>query len=487
MTASIAAFGKRVRFLRKLEGLTQARLAEQAGLSLEHLNKLERGAASPSFKALCQLARALHTEPANLLLFSDDSGIPEERRSDCLKHVSGLGAWRQDGATAIVTTSAGLNRLLGNAPRQTEEDHCLVEPLVVPADKVIFDTARERLELGEAVGPAAFRIRRPNGETRHVVAVAELIPGAQDGVMDCIGALVDVTEPLLLEHSLRGTQEILEQRVQERTVQLDATIAKLGAVIAEQGQTARSLRETEGRMRLILDSLPILVAHVDKKQRYIYVNDRFARYQGEVPSAYIGRTVREVIGEKAYAAYCRDNMRKALGGTRVIDEFQMEMADGSRPYFYAQWIPTRNDRGEVDAIYFWALDISERKFAEEILRTSAERFKLLVENLPGVYWVIDEKGLSYLSPAFEQYFGLPVDDAVTDIDSILERIHPDDRAAPERVLRGIWDEQTAFTYTLRVSNGRGDILLDVYNSPLRDPNGRIVQVVGMARRIDPAS
>lgn len=484
VTENTKAFGKRVRFLRKLEGKTQAKLAEQAGISLEHLNKLERGAAAPSFKAICQLAHALHTEAANLLLFPDSGNNPGEQGMDWLTHVTGLGAWHIDFVSGTRVMSSGLCGLLGLPPRQVVGEECLVRPHVVPADMPVYERAHELLAKGEDVGPSVLRIQRKDGDTRHVVAMAELLRDAQGGVTGSFGCMVDVTEPHRLERSLRGTQEILEQRVRERTELLDRTIERLNAVIAEKEHTARSLHETEGRERQILDALPLLVAYVDRDERVLFVNERYARYRGGSPADYVGRSVRDVVGEKTYNEISRENLRKAFGGTRVISEVQLEMADGTKPHFYAQWVPALDDQGQVKAMFFWALDISERKFAEEILRRSEERFRAIVENLPDIYWVIEEHGLSYLSPSFERYFGMSPEEAKRDFAAFLERLHPDDREAPRRLMQRGWDENTIFDYSVRVLGDGKVTRFAVRNSPVRDASGRIVQVVGVARPVD---
>ena len=60
MTQSLAVtFGQRLRHVRRLAALTQAALAERAGISLPHLNKIERGAATPSLAVVGALAEAL--------------------------------------------------------------------------------------------------------------------------------------------------------------------------------------------------------------------------------------------------------------------------------------------------------------------------------------------------------------------------------------------------------------------------------------------
>ncbi|EPR40854.1 transcriptional regulator, XRE family [Desulfovibrio sp. X2] len=482
------AFGQRVRFMRKLEGLTQAQLAECAGISLEHLNKLERGAAAPSFKAICALARALSTEPANLLLFFEPErqggeASDEARHSDWLKHVSDLGVWHYDPASDKSVMSASLNRLLGRAPRQTEQTGCVLAEFVVSEDKERFRDACEHSRPGAEVGPLPLRVRRADGEARRVILTVAAMPGAEDGSQAVVGCMVDVTEPLHLEDALRRTRDILEVRVHERTRELDRTIARLNEEIAEHEHTARTLRETDSRTRNILDSLPLLIATIDADERYLFVNRHYLHYRGNGLEDCIGRSVIEVMGPQNYARSI-PYIRKALAGERAIAELPVMMPDGSAPYLYAQWLPTRDEHGEVSSIFFWAMDISERKFAEEALRKTEERFRLLVENMRELFWIIEaDLSISYLSPAFERIFEMPCADAYEKPGRILSRVVPEDRAILERLLRGEWDEPACMRHWLRIENGSGMHRLSVRNYPVSDEGGKFVRLVGIAEDV----
>lgn len=67
-------FGRRVRSLRGLNNLTQEKLAEKASISPEYVGKIERGEASPSFKVITSLAKALRVRPVDLFDFSETGG-----------------------------------------------------------------------------------------------------------------------------------------------------------------------------------------------------------------------------------------------------------------------------------------------------------------------------------------------------------------------------------------------------------------------------
>lgn len=62
------SLGKRIRFWRKLHGLTQAELAERIGVTAQYVGMLERGLASPSFEVVERIATALKRHPAELFL-----------------------------------------------------------------------------------------------------------------------------------------------------------------------------------------------------------------------------------------------------------------------------------------------------------------------------------------------------------------------------------------------------------------------------------
>lgn len=70
-------FGRRLRSLRQLRDITQEGLAEEAGLSVEYVSRIERGLASPSFNTIVALSEALSLKPKQLFDFT-----PLDRRGN---------------------------------------------------------------------------------------------------------------------------------------------------------------------------------------------------------------------------------------------------------------------------------------------------------------------------------------------------------------------------------------------------------------------
>lgn len=63
----VELLGANVRHQRKLKGLSQERLALDAGMERSYVSDLERGTRNPSVRALGRLAEALGVEPKVLL------------------------------------------------------------------------------------------------------------------------------------------------------------------------------------------------------------------------------------------------------------------------------------------------------------------------------------------------------------------------------------------------------------------------------------
>ena len=65
------SIGKRIKYLREKRNLTQEKLAEKSGLSLDYIGKIEVNINQPGMKALIKIADALNVEMINLFDFKD--------------------------------------------------------------------------------------------------------------------------------------------------------------------------------------------------------------------------------------------------------------------------------------------------------------------------------------------------------------------------------------------------------------------------------
>ena len=78
--------GVRISQLRMKAGMTQAKLAEMADLSIDSISRIERGNRAPSLESLASIATALGVEPSQLLNFrGKELKALAEGPSECLE------------------------------------------------------------------------------------------------------------------------------------------------------------------------------------------------------------------------------------------------------------------------------------------------------------------------------------------------------------------------------------------------------------------
>jgi len=122
--------------------------------------------------------------------------------------------------------------------------------------------------------------------------------------------------------------------------------------------------------------------------------------------------------------------------------------------------------------------------AAHALGESEARFLQLAGNVPECFWLaeVSSQQVTYVSKAYEQIWGRYVEALYADSSDWLKHVHPEDRERVEQSMilrsRGGLDEK------FRVNRPDGSIRwLHARNFPIRDENGRIVSIGGVASDI----
>jgi diguanylate cyclase (GGDEF)-like protein/PAS domain S-box-containing protein len=126
----------------------------------------------------------------------------------------------------------------------------------------------------------------------------------------------------------------------------DGKVAGLHVLIVdmtEQKRAEYSLRQSEQRMRVITDALPMRIAYVDAEERYRFNNLAYERTFGARPDAIYGKTIREFMGEEIYKDF-EPWVRRALKGETVTFSNELVTVDAVRNY-EATYIPQFDEDG----------------------------------------------------------------------------------------------------------------------------------------------
>jgi PAS domain S-box-containing protein len=175
--------------------------------------------------------------------------------------------------------------------------------------------------------------------------------------------------------------------------------------------------------------------------------------------------------------------RAAQGGANFDFEHRLLMPDGSVKYIYNLSQSMKDEAGNEEVVGA-IVDITERRRAEEALRQSEERFRLVVESIPGLVVTktlegelefVNRRAVDYFGRTLEQLKGWRTSDAV----------HPDDLANAVAVWRDSIEKGISYDVDHRLRRSDGVYRwFHVCGRPLRDAQGLIVRWYALLTDID---
>ncbi|MBL8438036.1 MAG: PAS-domain containing protein [Zoogloeaceae bacterium] len=210
----------------------------------------------------------------------------------------------------------------------------------------------ERMRAVRAFQPHYTERARPNGQVLAIRGVP--IPN-----LGFVSLWTDVTEQRRNERLIQEHNAVLEARVRERT-------SALTRANQEIDQIAEALRLSEGRLRLIMDAIPALIAHVDAGHHYLYANRGYAEWFGLTPEAICGLTIEQVFGAEAYSII-RPYLDLAAAGEQVSYEYSRQGPEGRTVHARSVVVPEVSLEGGVQGFFVLSIDITEQKASQAAL------------------------------------------------------------------------------------------------------------------------
>ncbi|MBA7694595.1 Adaptive-response sensory-kinase SasA [subsurface metagenome] len=179
-----------------------------------------------------------------------------------------------------------------------------------------------------------------------------------------------------MEEELRKYSEHLEEKVEERTAELNDTVKQLQGEITERKQAEEALRESEQRYRQLFEGVGDGIMVLGSQGNFIDCNEITLQYLGYNREEFLLLTPADIV-HPDFHELMKDNQKKIWAGEATIIELIHITKDGRE--IPVEIIARRIDYGGELAILAVIHDITERKQVEEALRESGKEYRTLVE------------------------------------------------------------------------------------------------------------
>lgn len=331
---------------------------------------------------------------------------------------------------------------------------------------------------------AEFRFLRPDGSIVWAEGQAVPVRDARGRLANFVGTVRDITQRKEAETILRGANEELERRVQQRTVQLERSNEVLKKAIAQHKSTERALRESEERFRLMVEGVQnCSIFMLDPKGNVVTWNDAASRTHGYRAEEIVGKHYsRFFLPADIRSGKPRQMLR--LAKETGHSEFQGWHIRKNGEHFWINALTTalRDEQGKLQGFAKVARDITEERAEREAALELQTRLQAILDNSPALIFLKDTQGrYLHVNRRFGETYHLKPEEILGKSDL---QLFPKEQAMS---FRGndlkVVNANQSITFDERSRLEDGNHTSIVTKFPLHDADGKTYAVGGIATDI----
>jgi len=251
---------------------------------------------------------------------------------------------------------------------------------IAPDYRDIFESHSRRLFESRQKQICDLKLLNGNGHSHWVQLVSIAVPNGSGDLDQFRTVINEITDRKLAEETLRKARDELEQKVFERTAELEKINEQLRAQISECEYAETALRASENKYSTLVEDALVGV-YINKNGKIVFANDKFA--------AIYGYSKDELIGmDSAMLVHPEDRLllnelrEKRLRGQKVPSEYEIRglKKNGDETIWVMRSLSLINYQNGP-AIAGIVQDMTKRRQAEEALRESDKELRILSNQL----------------------------------------------------------------------------------------------------------
>lgn len=274
-----------------------------------------------------------------------------EQRFRLAERAGNIGTFEWDVRTNEVTFSSHVEKIFGFKPGTIEGNYKTALDVTHPEDRERIAAENEKAIRTKSPLNITHRLLKPDGTIGWVNSRGEMVLDSEGNVEKVIGVIIDITDRIISEETLKETEEVIEG---------------------------------------ILNQTSVGVTQVDLGGNFQIVNAGFCKI--------VGRTEDELYNLTAFDITHPDDLDKSKRalkmkpGESLRFEKRYIKPDGSIAWVEINVSQLTGPNGEVKHLLAISHDITDRKEQEQSLKESEERFHNLADTAPIFMAMADETG-----------------------------------------------------------------------------------------------
>ncbi len=229
---------------------------------------------------------------------------------------------------------------------------------------------------------------------------------------------------------------------------------------------------------------------VEQDGKLLLANDSFAKiFQYKDALEIQSKNILELVSA-ADASRVKEYLISKKSGLKAQEriEFLAKKKDGST--FFSEFSAASFKQNEKIYLVLLAMDVTERKRTQKVLRESEQKYRSITENIDDFLYTFERAG-NFFKPLFfttavQKVTGYTQDEFLGDSKFLLKLIHPDDFPEVKRKLKSLWGSipETTSELELRIINKEGNVVW-VRNklNMVRDSENKIQRIYGLVSDI----
>lgn len=244
-------------------------------------------------------------------------------------------------------------------------------------------------------------------------------------------------------------------------------------------QRNAALREREREQQIIFDSVPAMIFYKDRDNRILRLNASAAQALGKPAEALQGVACEQIFPPEVAKSLHDDDLevikmdRPKLG---IIEAHPQ--GDGKMHWVRTDKVPYRDDRGNIKGVIVLSVDITDRREAEEAVRASEERYRLIVETATEGIWTLDKQGrTTFANRVMAEMLGYTRDEMVGR--HVFDFMQPEDLEEGRVKLASLMaGTRVALDFRFRRKDGT-DLWTQASGAPMLGRDGEVIGALGM--------